>query len=250
MTKNLFYGFNIRLNQVNILGKENADLLNNRRCCPLYPRTVLLVFNESVPADGLWKKERPEEGPSDTADLWKCAHMAQHRSSTVRSRPRHKDGALGHTPPNRHSARTVLWRVCAADLYAMISALRKRGSSLYSLNCDVFIFGFLFLVLIANGVHLTESTVKRYIELLIDKELITDGWSLAPSLQCNSCKNFFTLPNEIFLLKLLPRDCCPSISFHGYQNSCLAPQWWVPPPEGTQANRVHNFFLSLLSSKP
>ena len=57
---------------------------------------------------------------------------------------------------------------------------------------------------IANGVHLTESTVKKYIELLIDKELITDGWSLAPSLQCNSCKNFFTLPNEIFLLKLLP----------------------------------------------
>ena len=31
MTKNLFYGFNIRLNQVNILGKENADLLNNRK---------------------------------------------------------------------------------------------------------------------------------------------------------------------------------------------------------------------------
>ena len=27
---------------------------------------------------------------------------------------------------------------------------------------------------------------------------------LAPSLQCNSCKNFFTLPNEIFLLKLPP----------------------------------------------
>ena len=57
---------------------------------------------------------------------------------------------------------------------------------------------------IANGVHLTESTVKKYIELLIDKELITDGWSLAPSLQCNSYKNFFTLPNEIFLLKLAP----------------------------------------------
>ncbi|MDE7221443.1 MAG: helix-turn-helix domain-containing protein [Oscillospiraceae bacterium] len=60
------------------------------------------------------------------------------------------------------------------------------------------------LQIIANSVHSTEITVKKYIESLIDKELITDGWLLAPSLQCNSCKNFFTLPNEIFLLKLPP----------------------------------------------
>jgi len=60
------------------------------------------------------------------------------------------------------------------------------------------------LQMIANSVHSTEITVKKYIESLIDKELIADGWLLAPSLQCNSCKNFFTLPNEIFLLKLPP----------------------------------------------
>ena len=60
------------------------------------------------------------------------------------------------------------------------------------------------LQMIANGVHSTEITVKKYIESLIDKELITDGWLLAPSLQYNGCKNFFTLPNEIFLLKLPP----------------------------------------------
>ena len=60
------------------------------------------------------------------------------------------------------------------------------------------------LQIIVNSVHSTEITVKKYIESLIDKELITDGWLLASSLQCNSCKNFFTLPNEIFLLKLPP----------------------------------------------
>ena len=60
------------------------------------------------------------------------------------------------------------------------------------------------LQMIVNSVHSTEITVKKYIESLIDKELITDGWLLAPSLQYNSCKNFFTLPNEIFLLKLPP----------------------------------------------
>ena len=60
------------------------------------------------------------------------------------------------------------------------------------------------LQIIANSVHSTEITVKKYIESLIDKELITDGWLLAPSLQYNGCKNFFTLPNEIFLLKLPP----------------------------------------------
>ena len=58
--------------------------------------------------------------------------------------------------------------------------------------------------MIATGVHSTESTVKKYIESLLRKELITDGGSLTPSLQCNGCKNFFTLPNEIFLLNLPP----------------------------------------------
>lgn len=60
------------------------------------------------------------------------------------------------------------------------------------------------LQMIATGVHSTESTVKKYIESLLRKGLITNGRSLTPSLQCSSCKNFFTLPNEIFLLNLSP----------------------------------------------
>ena len=60
------------------------------------------------------------------------------------------------------------------------------------------------LQMIANGVHSTVSTVKKYIASLVSKGLITSKWSPAASLQCNSCKNSFTLPNEIFLLKLPP----------------------------------------------
>ena len=58
------------------------------------------------------------------------------------------------------------------------------------------------LQMIANGIHSTESTVKKYIVSLINKGLITGERTLTANLQCNSCKNFFTLPNEIFLLKL------------------------------------------------
>ena len=60
------------------------------------------------------------------------------------------------------------------------------------------------LQMIANGVHSTESTVKKYIASLINKGLITGEQVLTANLQCTSCKNFFTLPNEIFLLKLPP----------------------------------------------
>ena len=60
------------------------------------------------------------------------------------------------------------------------------------------------LQMIANGVHSTENTVKKYIVSLINKGLITGEQTLTANLQCNSSKNFFTLPNEIFLLKLPP----------------------------------------------
>lgn len=66
------------------------------------------------------------------------------------------------------------------------------------------------LHIIANGVHSTESTVKKYIVTLINKGLITGEQTLTANLQCNSCKNFFTLPNEIFLLKI------PSSAFMVY----------------------------------
>lgn len=60
------------------------------------------------------------------------------------------------------------------------------------------------LQMIAKGIHSTETTVKKYIDPLINKGLITREQTLTANLQCNSCKNFFTLPNEIFLLKLPP----------------------------------------------
>lgn len=60
------------------------------------------------------------------------------------------------------------------------------------------------LQMVANGVHSTENTIKKYIMSLINKGLITREQTLTTNLQCNSCKNFFTLPNEIFLLKLAP----------------------------------------------
>lgn len=60
------------------------------------------------------------------------------------------------------------------------------------------------LEMIANSVHSTANTVEKYIESLMSRGLIASEWSLSPSLQCSSYKNFFTLPNEIFLLKLPP----------------------------------------------
>ena len=60
------------------------------------------------------------------------------------------------------------------------------------------------LQMIANSIHSTENTVKKYIESLLQKGLINDEQSLVSSLPCSSCKNFFTLPNEIFLLNLPP----------------------------------------------
>lgn len=54
---------------------------------------------------------------------------------------------------------------------------------------------------IAKGIHLTTDTVKKYLTALVNKELITeDGTSL---FKCGN-QNFFTLPNEIFLLDLSP----------------------------------------------
>ena len=54
---------------------------------------------------------------------------------------------------------------------------------------------------IASAIHLTEVTVKKYLGSLSAKELVSgDG---TPTLNCKGNK-FFTLPNEIFLLKLSP----------------------------------------------
>ena len=58
--------------------------------------------------------------------------------------------------------------------------------------------------IIAAGVHMTASTVKKYLEALVDKELVTAERSLALDVQCITSEKFFTLPNEVFLLNLSP----------------------------------------------
>ncbi len=57
---------------------------------------------------------------------------------------------------------------------------------------------------VAEGIHLTVTSVKKYLADLLGKGLVVDGWSLAPALQITSSEKFFTLPNEVFLLKLPP----------------------------------------------
>ncbi len=53
---------------------------------------------------------------------------------------------------------------------------------------------------VAEGVYLTVTSVKKYLTGLLDKGLVTDGWSLPPALQITNSEKFFTLPNEVFLL--------------------------------------------------
>lgn len=55
---------------------------------------------------------------------------------------------------------------------------------------------------IANAVHLTADTVKKYLSRLIAKGLITNEY--VPAFRCANDRKFFTLPNEIFLLNLPP----------------------------------------------
>ena len=58
--------------------------------------------------------------------------------------------------------------------------------------------------MVADSAHLSTSTTKRYLAGLVDKGLITNEWSPAPALHLTDSKNFFTLPNEIFLLNPPP----------------------------------------------
>ena len=58
--------------------------------------------------------------------------------------------------------------------------------------------------MIAEGVHLSVSTTKKYLKALVDRGLVTAERSLALDIQCITSEKFFTLPNELFLLKLSP----------------------------------------------
>lgn len=54
---------------------------------------------------------------------------------------------------------------------------------------------------IATGIHLTTGTVKKHLAALVTKGIVSEDGT--PALKCETTK-FFTLPNEIFLLRLPP----------------------------------------------
>ncbi len=58
--------------------------------------------------------------------------------------------------------------------------------------------------IVAEGIRMTAATVKKYLSALVSKGLITAELDLAQDLQHISSEKFFTLPNEIFLLRLPP----------------------------------------------
>ena len=52
---------------------------------------------------------------------------------------------------------------------------------------------------IAAGIHMTAGTVKKYLDRLVDKGVVNENGT--PALKCRD-KKFFTLLNEIFLLRI------------------------------------------------
>ena len=57
---------------------------------------------------------------------------------------------------------------------------------------------------LAESVHLSVDTVKKYLPGLVSRGLVTTEGVLALDVQHTSTEKFFTLPNEIFLLNLQP----------------------------------------------
>ena len=55
--------------------------------------------------------------------------------------------------------------------------------------------------MIAADIHITTGTVKKYLTTLVTKEIVSEDGT--PALKYKD-KKFFTLPNEVFLLRLLP----------------------------------------------
>ncbi len=72
---------------------------------------------------------------------------------------------------------------------------------IFSYLCYHCTSGALTSEMIAAGVHMTASTVKKYLDSLSAKKLVSEDGT--PALNCKDEK-FFTLPNEVFLLNLSP----------------------------------------------
>lgn len=57
---------------------------------------------------------------------------------------------------------------------------------------------------ISNSVHMTENTVKKYLASLVSKGLVSAEGICSSDFQKPDGEKFFTLPNEIFLLRIPP----------------------------------------------
>ena len=57
---------------------------------------------------------------------------------------------------------------------------------------------------VARDTHVTVSTAKKYLSILVNTGLVSTDLSLTSNLQSSKNEQFFSLPNEIFLLKLPP----------------------------------------------
>ena len=57
---------------------------------------------------------------------------------------------------------------------------------------------------VAKCIHLSESTAEKYLAALVDRGLLTSENNLTIDSHRINSKNFFTLPNEVFLLNLPP----------------------------------------------
>ena len=72
---------------------------------------------------------------------------------------------------------------------------------IFSCLCYHCASGALTSEMIAADVHMTASTAKKYLDSLMTKKLVSEDGTLTFKREDT---NFFTLPNEVFLLQLLP----------------------------------------------
>lgn len=79
--------------------------------------------------------------------------------------------------------------------------------------------------MVAERVHLSASTTKKHPEALADRGIVTAEWSLTLDVRHITSKKFFTLPNEVFLLRL------PTSAFMAYT--------YLPLIEDRQTHTCH-----------
>lgn len=107
------------------------------------------------------------------------------RRATLISRPRRDSRHYRFAVPN------AVWEY----------KLKPVESVIFSYLCYRNSTNKLTLKEIVADLHMTASTVKKYLDSLSAKKLVSENGT--PALKCKGA-NFFTLPNEVFLLRLPP----------------------------------------------